>query len=134
MDVLDPGALTQVLPPHRRYSCAMRPLRFSINVTLDGRCDHRVIVGDEDIHRHAVENLAQADALLLGRYLENKGKVRAREASRHLSTIGARRTARWLTAALAPTADPSRLEKLDRQFFARPEDLASPVMAYIQRS
>jgi dihydrofolate reductase len=46
---------------------AMRPLRYSINVTLDGCCDHRVMVADEDLHRHAVENLAQADALLFGR-------------------------------------------------------------------
>ena len=45
----------------------MRPLRFSINVTLDGCCDHRVMVPDEDLHRHAAENLAQADALLFGR-------------------------------------------------------------------
>ena len=45
----------------------MRPLRYSINVTLDGCCDHRAIVPDEDLHRHAVENLNQADALLFGR-------------------------------------------------------------------
>jgi dihydrofolate reductase len=45
----------------------MRPLRYSINVTLDGCCDHRVGVVDEDLHRHAAENLAQADALLFGR-------------------------------------------------------------------
>jgi len=45
----------------------MRPLRYSINVTLDGCCDHRVMVADEDIHRHAAENIAQADALLFGR-------------------------------------------------------------------
>ena len=45
----------------------MRPLRYSINVTLDGCCDHRVMTADEDIHRHAVENLARADALLFGR-------------------------------------------------------------------
>src|SRR6202795_2623956 len=45
----------------------MQPLRYSINVTLDGCCDHRVMVADEDIHRHAVENLAQADALIFGR-------------------------------------------------------------------
>jgi dihydrofolate reductase len=34
---------------------------------LDGCCDHRVILPDEDLHRHAVENLARADALLFGR-------------------------------------------------------------------
>ena len=45
----------------------MRPLRYSINVTLDGCCDHRAIFPDEDLHRHATENLARADALLLGR-------------------------------------------------------------------
>src|ERR671921_532422 len=45
----------------------MRPLRYSINVTLDGCCDHRVGIPDEDLHRHAAENLAQADALLFGR-------------------------------------------------------------------
>src|SRR5215217_5279563 len=45
----------------------MRPLRYSINVTLDGCCDHREMVGDEELHRHAAENIAQADALLFGR-------------------------------------------------------------------
>ena len=45
----------------------MRPLRYSINVTLDGCCDHRAIPTDEDLHRHAAETLAQADALLFGR-------------------------------------------------------------------
>src|SRR6187200_1650739 len=45
----------------------MRPLRYSINVTLDGCCDHRAMLADEDLHRHAVENFNQADALLFGR-------------------------------------------------------------------
>jgi dihydrofolate reductase len=45
----------------------MRPLRYSVNVTLDGCCDHRVGIADEDLHRNAVQNLAQADALLFGR-------------------------------------------------------------------
>ena len=44
-----------------------RPLRYSINVTLDGSCDHRAIIPNEDLHRHAVENLNRADALLFGR-------------------------------------------------------------------
>ena len=50
-----------------RYSHIMRPLRYSINITLDGCCDHRAIVADEDLHRHAIENLERADALLVGR-------------------------------------------------------------------
>ena len=45
----------------------MRPLRYSINVTLDGCCDHRAGSTDEDLHRYWAENLAQADALLFGR-------------------------------------------------------------------
>src|SRR5262249_45806877 len=53
--------------PHRRYSCVMRPLRYSINVTLDGCCDHRAGSPDEELHRHAVENLDRADALFFGR-------------------------------------------------------------------
>lgn len=45
----------------------MQPLRYSINVTLDGCCDHRVGIADEDLHRNAVENIARAEALLFGR-------------------------------------------------------------------
>ncbi|MFL5557117.1 MAG: dihydrofolate reductase family protein [Gemmatimonadaceae bacterium] len=45
----------------------MRPLRYSINVTLDGCCDHRAGIANEDVHRHALENIEWADALLFGR-------------------------------------------------------------------
>ena len=45
----------------------MRPLQYSINVTLDGCCDHRAGMPDEETHRHATETLERADALLLGR-------------------------------------------------------------------
>lgn len=45
----------------------MRPLRYSINVTLDGCCDHRAITPDRDLFRNAIENLQWADALLFGR-------------------------------------------------------------------
>jgi dihydrofolate reductase len=46
----------------------MRPLRYSINITLDGCCDHRAgIPPDEELHRNAIENLERADALLFGR-------------------------------------------------------------------
>ncbi len=45
----------------------MRPLRYSINVTLDGCCDHRAVIADEELHRHHAANLERADALLLGR-------------------------------------------------------------------
>jgi dihydrofolate reductase len=45
----------------------MRLLRYYINVTLDGCGDHREMFADEDLHRHAADNLDQADALLFGR-------------------------------------------------------------------
>ena len=45
----------------------MRPLRYSINVTLDGCCDHQAMTTDEELHRHATEAIEQADALLFGR-------------------------------------------------------------------
>lgn len=64
----------------------MGPLRYSINVTLDGCCDHRGITADEEMHRHAVENLDQADALLFGRVtyqmMEAAFRPSARTASR----------------------------------------------------
>jgi dihydrofolate reductase len=45
----------------------MRPLRYSVNVTLDGCCDHRAIVPDEELHQRAMRNIDEADALLFGR-------------------------------------------------------------------
>lgn len=47
----------------------MQPLRYSINVTLDGCCDHRSVVPTEDMHRYAVETFDRADALLFGRVI-----------------------------------------------------------------
>ncbi|MBL8577483.1 MAG: dihydrofolate reductase family protein [Mesorhizobium sp.] len=47
----------------------MRPLRYSINITLDGCCDHRAVSGGEELHRHAIRNIEQADALLFGRVI-----------------------------------------------------------------
>ena len=45
----------------------MRPLRYSINVTLDGCCDHQVGIPDEESHRYWAAEMARADALLFGR-------------------------------------------------------------------
>jgi dihydrofolate reductase len=46
----------------------MRPLRYSINITLDGCCDHQAgIMPDEEMHRHSTEIIRRADALLFGR-------------------------------------------------------------------
>jgi dihydrofolate reductase len=45
----------------------MRPVRFSINLTLDGCIDHEVGLPDAESHRHSTASIAGADALILGR-------------------------------------------------------------------
>lgn len=45
----------------------MRPIHYSINITLDGCVDHRSGLPDEELHRYWAERLAQSDALLFGR-------------------------------------------------------------------
>ena len=45
----------------------MRPLRYYINVTLDGCVDHRAGIPDEDLHRHAAGKVQEPDALIFGR-------------------------------------------------------------------
>lgn len=46
----------------------MRPLRYSINVTLDGCCHHEAgLPPDEESMRHWTSEMERADALLFGR-------------------------------------------------------------------
>ena len=45
----------------------MRPLRYAINVTLDGCCDHQAVTPDEELHRYWAAQMARPDALLFGR-------------------------------------------------------------------
>ena len=67
------------------------------------------------------------------RYLDNKGVGRARAALAALTAIGARRTARWLSSALAAGKGSTALKTLDEQFCLEPEDLASLVMRHLER-
>jgi dihydrofolate reductase len=76
----------------------MRPLRYSINVTLDGCCDHRGIIPDEELHRHAAETIAQADALLFGRVTYEMME----SAWRPVAQTGAR--PEWMAAWMEPFA------------------------------
>jgi dihydrofolate reductase len=76
----------------------MRPLRYSINVTLDGCCDHRAIPADEELHRHAAGNLAGADALLFGRVTYEMME----EAWRPAARAGARPA--WMSDWMLPFA------------------------------
>jgi dihydrofolate reductase len=57
-------------------------LRYSINITLDGCCDHREGIADEELHRHAAQNLEQADALLFGRVIYQMMEEAWREPAR----------------------------------------------------
>lgn len=45
----------------------MRPLKYTINLTIDGCCDHLAGIPDNDLHRHFARKLEIADALLYGR-------------------------------------------------------------------
>jgi dihydrofolate reductase len=77
----------------------MRPLRYSINVTLDGCCDHRAgIAADEELHRHAIENLNRADALIFGRVIYEMME----EAWRAPARTGVRPD--WMPAWMVPFA------------------------------
>jgi dihydrofolate reductase len=76
----------------------MQPLRFSINVTLDGCCDHRAILPDEELHRRAAENIARADALLFGRVTYEMMET----GWRSLAQTGAR--ADWMEPWMEPFA------------------------------
>src|SRR5262245_27833443 len=77
---------------------AMRPLRYSINVTLDGCCDHRAIIPDEELHRYHAKNLEQADAILFGRTTYEMME----EAWRPVAETGARPD--WMPAWMEPFA------------------------------
>jgi dihydrofolate reductase len=76
----------------------MRPVRYSINVTVDGCCDHRVIIPDEDLHRHHAKNLEQADAILFGRTTYEMME----EAWRPVAQTGVRPD--WMPAWMEPFA------------------------------
>lgn len=75
----------------------MRPLRYSINVTLDGCCDHRAGSTDEELHRYWAEQLAAADALLFGRVT-----YEMMEAAWKLPATGARPD--WMAEWMEPFA------------------------------
>jgi dihydrofolate reductase len=60
----------------------MRPLRYSINVTIDGCCDHTAGLPDEELHRYATETIARADALIFGRVIYGMMEAGWRERAR----------------------------------------------------
>src|SRR5262245_7918114 len=76
----------------------MRPLRYSINVTLDGCCDHRAILPDEEMHRYHAKNIEQTDALLLRRVTYEMMEA----ACRPVAQTGARPA--WMPAWMEPVA------------------------------
>src|SRR3954471_5305684 len=46
---------------------AMGLLTFALNVTLDGCCDHRVGIADDELHRYFTRLMDEAGAMLFGR-------------------------------------------------------------------
>lgn len=63
----------------------MATLSHSINVTLDGCCDHLSVEPDEHLHRHATGIIERADVLLFGRvtYQMMEGAWRSTGAPSH---------------------------------------------------
>jgi dihydrofolate reductase len=45
----------------------MRKLISSINITLDGFCDHTAVIADDELHQNANELLRSVDTVLFGR-------------------------------------------------------------------
>jgi dihydrofolate reductase len=76
----------------------MRPLRYSINVTLDGCCDHRAGTPSPELHQYAAEGIAGADALLFGRVIYQMME----EAWRPVAETGV--TPAWMPAWMVPFA------------------------------
>jgi dihydrofolate reductase len=76
----------------------MRPLRYSINVTLDGCCDHEAVVPSQELHHHAAEGIARADALLFGRVIYQMME----EAWRPVAETGV--TPDWMPSWMVPFA------------------------------
>jgi dihydrofolate reductase len=65
--ILEPVVLRSTRP-HHGESNGMRPLRYSINVTLDGCCHHEAgLPPDEESMRYWTVAMQRPDALLLGR-------------------------------------------------------------------
>jgi dihydrofolate reductase len=65
---------------------------------LDGCCDHRAIPADEELHRHAAQNIGEADALLFGRVTYQMME----EAWRAPATTGV--TPDWMESWMLPFA------------------------------
>lgn len=47
----------------------MRPLKYSINITVDGCADHMAGIPDEELHHYSAKIIEQADALIFGRVI-----------------------------------------------------------------
>ena len=76
----------------------MRPLRYSINLTLDGCCDHTAGVPDPEVHQNAIANFLRADALIFGRVIYQMME----EAFRPLQDTGVRPA--WMDEWMEPFA------------------------------
>lgn len=76
----------------------MRPLRYSINVTQDGCCDHRAFAPDAELHQLAARTVAEADVLLFGRITYTMME----EAWRRVAETGVR--PEWMAEWMVPFA------------------------------
>jgi dihydrofolate reductase len=60
-----PGSIVRPAAPW--YISAMGLLTFALNVTLDGCCDHRAAIADDELHDYFTQLMDAAGAMLWGR-------------------------------------------------------------------
>jgi hypothetical protein len=76
-------------------------LTFALNVTLDGCCDHREMIADDELHDHFTQLIGAAGAMLYGRRtyeLMEEYWAWSAHGSRHLDLVSTTRLTSGVTA------------------------------------
>lgn len=110
----------------------MRPLRYAINVTLDGCVDHRQGIPDEETHRHAMESITRNDALIFGRITYQMMEAAWRQPSSHAMPEWTKPFALTIHAAKKYVVS-STLDRVDWNAELVRGDLANTVRALKQQ-
>ena len=80
----------------------MQPLRYSINLTIDGCCDHRAGIPDPELNQYAANILGAADTLLFGRVIYQMMEEAWRPAAESITQGGVRPD--WMQPWMEPFA------------------------------
>jgi hypothetical protein len=119
--------------PRQRAALKRQAAFYTRYVSLGSRRDEARLTPHDRVVLLVGDFEADVNNGGFARYLDNKGVVTARATLRALTTIGAKRTATLLSAALKPPDDQDALDRNDGKFHEKAEDLASLVMRYVTR-